>query len=114
MHWKCISTAWEMNKTGGGIKGMENKQPKRRIRARLPLMARMLNNRTGIGFKAGREDKQALYERTLTPAKLPPALADNPSDCGAIFRHAFRHESSSRVPLPALRLADRRGPRREP
>ena len=67
-----------------------------------------------FAFKAGREDEQALYERTLTPAKLPPALADNPSDCGAIFPHAFRHESSSRVPLPVLRLADRREPRREP
>jgi hypothetical protein len=103
-----------MNKTGGGIKGMENKQPKRRIRARLPLMACMLNNRTEIGFKVGQGNARTLHERTLTPAKLPHTLTDNPSGCGAIFRHAFRHESSSRVPLPALRLADRREPRREP
>jgi hypothetical protein len=93
---------------------MENKCTERRIRARLPLMARTLNTCAEIGFKPGRRDMRTLYERTLTPATLPHALADHPSDRSPIFRHAFRHESSSRVPLPALRLADHRELHREP
>ena len=56
----------------------------------------------------GRRDMRTVRELALTPAKLTHALADGPCDRGPVFRHAFRHASSSRAPLPAPRLADRR------